>query len=210
MISLNYYGFVYSLGFLVFYYYIQKSKLKEKDFYFLGNLAFSLFFARLFHVLDLNNLNYYIQNPLEIVKVWKGGLAWFGGVFGFLLFNFLYLKKEKKERKELKRLIDKTILFVPIFIMVGRIANYFNQENKGIGFLGLPQQIFEGLSQGLLLFLIVLFSKNRTKSFIISYCLIRLFTEFFRIPVGFKKNHFIIFLISLIAIYTYDFLFKEN
>ena len=87
--------------------------------------------------------------------------------------------------------------------MLGRVANYFNQENEGLGILGIPQQIFEALTQGLLVFLIVLFSKERVEKFIIGYSLIRLFTELFRTPFGIKENHFVIAVISIISLIIY-------
>jgi phosphatidylglycerol:prolipoprotein diacylglycerol transferase len=207
----NFYGFIYSLAFLVFYYYIQKSNLKKKDFYFFISLFLSILFARFFHILDLNNLFYYLNNPIKIIEIWKGGLAWFGGVFGFLLAQIIYLKiVGKEEKKKLLKLLNNTILFLPIFIMLGRIANYFNQENLGVGFLGLPQQIFEALSQGLIVFLIVLFSKDRIKAFIIYYAILRTFTEFFRYPYGIKWNHFIIFSITLTILFVYKNMINKN
>ncbi len=202
--KLNFYGFVYSLGFLIFYYYIQKSSLKKKDLYFFLSLVLSILVARIFHVLDINNINYYLRQPIKAIEIWNGGLAWFGGVIGFIMAQILYLKFfGKKETKEIIKLLNRTILLLPIMIMLGRVANYLNQENEGIGILGIPQQIFEALTQGLLVFLIVLFSKKRVEKFIMSYSLIRLFTELFRTPFGIKENHFVIIIISIVSLIIY-------
>ncbi len=202
----NFYGFVYSLGFFLFYYFINKTHIEKKDFYFFISFLFSILFARIVHILDPNNLDYYLQNPINMIEIWKGGLAWFGGVIGFTIAQITYLifsKKREKEKKEIIKLINKTILFVPIFIMIGRIANFFNNENCGIGFLGLPQQIFESLTQGLVVFLVVLFSQNRIESFIISYMILRLITEYFRYSVGIKITHFLVIFISFLILIIY-------
>jgi phosphatidylglycerol:prolipoprotein diacylglycerol transferase len=49
--------------------------------------------ARLFHVLQ--NLRYYLDHPLEIIKIWHGGLVFYGGFFLSLIICIFYLRRHK-------------------------------------------------------------------------------------------------------------------
>ena len=61
------------------------------------DLAFYLLIAaiigsRVFYI--LLNANYYLQHPLEIVMIWRGGLVFYGGFLFAFATCFLYLKKQ--------------------------------------------------------------------------------------------------------------------
>lgn len=52
----------------------------------------SLVGARFYYV--LNELPYFIENPVDIFKVWQGGMGFFGGLIFAVFFGWLYLKKK--------------------------------------------------------------------------------------------------------------------
>lgn len=82
--------------------------------------------ARLYYVIF--NIQDYIKNPIEILKVWNGGLAIHGGlIFGFLTILF-YCKKYKVR---VVRILD--FLVVPLLLgqAIGRWGNFFNSEAYG-------------------------------------------------------------------------------
>jgi phosphatidylglycerol:prolipoprotein diacylglycerol transferase len=204
MIHFNFYGLIYSIGFLVFYYYLEKSKLKFKTLYFFLNVVFIIIFARIYHV--ISDFYLYKENITSILYIWNGGLAFFGGVFGFILANLIYLViiktknyNIKEEIKHLYDLLNNIALFLPLLIFFGRIANYFNHENNGVFII--PQQFFEALLQGLIPFILLLFIKeDRFLWFVIFYSVARFITEFWRFYFGFKIVHIfcaILFLTSL-------------
>lgn len=82
--------------------------------------------ARLYYVAF--NMNYYLENPIEILKSWHGGLA----IHGALLFGALYLLYFcKKNNLNTLKILD---IIVPGIILgqaIGRWGNFFNQEAFG-------------------------------------------------------------------------------
>lgn len=194
----NFYGLVYFFSFLFFYFYLQKTNLKNKDLYFFLNIIFLIVFARIFHI--LLELKFYLANPLQTIQIWKGGLSFYGGLFGVILANILYLKIIKENKKELLNFLENFIIFVPIFIFFGRIANYLNKEHTGV-FPFLPQQIFEALLHGVFIFFILLIIKRkRLLIFFVFYSIMRFITELFRFEFGLKFTHLLIILFLLFSL----------
>jgi len=91
-----------------------------------NTLVFGFIGARLYYVLF--NLSYYLQNPIEILEIWNGGLAIHGGIFAGLLVIIIYCKKHNVD---VLRMLD--ILVVGLFIgqAIGRWGNFFNGEAYG-------------------------------------------------------------------------------
>ena len=82
-------------GSIVVYKEFKKTKVDEE---FFINLAFNVIIfgvigARAYYVLF--NLDYYLANPIEIFKVWNGGLAIHGGIIAALIFAIIYCRKHK-------------------------------------------------------------------------------------------------------------------
>lgn len=82
--------------------------------------------ARLYYVLF--NLDVYLKDPIEILKIWHGGLAIHGGLIGGILTILLYCKKYKVRTV---RMLD--FIAVPLLLgqAIGRWGNFFNQEAHG-------------------------------------------------------------------------------
>ncbi len=104
--------------------------------------------ARLYYVLF--NLETYSKNPIEILKVWNGGLAIHGGLIFALLTIVFYCNKYKVR---IVRLLD--FLVVPLLLgqAIGRWGNFFNQEAHGVvtsvnhlKTLMIPDFIIEGMT----------------------------------------------------------------
>lgn len=104
--------------------------------------------ARLYYVLF--NIKDYMNDPLEILKVWHGGLSIHGGLIFGLLTIVIYCKKYKVR---VVRIID--FLVVPLLLgqAIGRWGNFFNQEAHGIATteavlqkLMIPDFIIEGMT----------------------------------------------------------------
>lgn len=116
----------------------------------------------------------YMDNPLEMLKLWHGGMSYHGGVIGVVISLIAYARLKKIP---LLRLCDIAGCAAPIGIFFGRIANFINGELYGkvtdapwgVIFPGggpeprHPSQLYEAGLEGLGLFL-VLFLLSRFES----------------------------------------------
>ncbi|SME96389.1 prolipoprotein diacylglyceryl transferase [Pseudobacteriovorax antillogorgiicola] len=130
----RYYGLLFATGFLVGYQIMKKIFLheghKEED---LSSLLFHMMLgtiigARLGHCLFYEP-EYYLSNPLEILKIWKGGLASHGGSIGVLLACYLY-KRHHPDQGYLW-LADRLSIGTAFTACCIRLGNFFNSEILG-------------------------------------------------------------------------------
>ena len=145
---------------------------------------------------------YYFSHPIEILKVWEGGMAFHGGLIGALIGILLFCRRYKTPAWTV---LDLCSLVAPIGIFLGRIANFIRPELWGrptdvpwaVIFPGTdgqprhPSQIYEALLEGLLAFAILYILAQMgalrrpgliTGIFAIVYGAARIFSEFFREP----------------------------
>jgi phosphatidylglycerol:prolipoprotein diacylglycerol transferase len=73
--------------------------------------------------------DYFLQNPLEILKIWKGGLASHGAAVGILLSLWLYVRKYKLSYLWM---IDRIVIVVALGGAFIRLGNLFNSEIYGL------------------------------------------------------------------------------
>lgn len=136
-------------GIIVAYIEIKRKKIDVTKF---ENMAFyAILFgfigARIYYVLF--NLNYYLSDPIEIIKVWNGGLAIHGGIIGAVLAMYIYCRKNKLNIYEMLDICAPAILIGQI---IGRWGNFFNSEAHGavvtrsfLESLHLPNFIINGM-----------------------------------------------------------------
>jgi phosphatidylglycerol:prolipoprotein diacylglycerol transferase len=136
-------------GIIVAYIEIKRKKISTEKF---ENMAFyAIIFgflgARIYYVLF--NLDYYLKEPIEILKVWNGGLAIHGGIIGAVLAIFIYCRKNKLNFIEMLDICAPAILIGQI---IGRWGNFFNGEAHGgivskafLEGLHIPQFIIDGM-----------------------------------------------------------------
>lgn len=110
---------------------MKESKKKEVPEGYITNLIFygiliGILGARIYYVLF--NLDYYLQNPSEIIMIWNGGLAIHGGIIATLLFTIWYSKKNKIN---LLLMLDIIVVGLIIAQAIGRWGNFFNGEAYG-------------------------------------------------------------------------------
>lgn len=156
-----------------------------------GRLGYALFY----------NFEYYSMNPAEVIKIWKGGMSFHGGMLGVLVAMFLYAKKHGIN---VFRLADIISAAAPIGLFFGRIANFINAELYGrqtdvpwgIIFPGggdiprHPSQLYESLLEGAVLFVILYMMTKSSKmrdgmisgAFLMGYGFFRAIVEFVREP----------------------------
>jgi prolipoprotein diacylglyceryl transferase len=71
---------------------------------------------------------YYFAHPIEIFKVWEGGMAFHGGLIGALIGILLFCRRYKAP---VLTVLDLCSLVAPIGIFLGRIANFIRPELRG-------------------------------------------------------------------------------
>lgn len=122
-------------------------------------LIFGIIGSRLLYIIF--NFDYYIKNPQEIIKLWHGGLSWFGGFFLGSIAAIIYIRKKGLS---VYKTLDLLIPFLALGQSIGRIGCLLNgccygkESSWGLYFpvhgrLLIPTQIFSSLS---LLFIFII------------------------------------------------------
>lgn len=82
--------------------------------------------ARIYHV--LSDLDFYMNNPIQIIQIYKGGLAFYGALMGGFISLCIYLRNRNKN---ISYYMDLILTAIPLAHAIGRFGNYFNQEAYG-------------------------------------------------------------------------------
>ncbi len=206
-LEIRWYSLAYIFGILIGWLYCRKILIKDKTTSVLfddlipyvvigiiigGRIGYVIFY----------NLEYYLNNLIEIIMIWQGGMSFHGGLIGVIVATIIYCGKKKLDKFIFLDLIAASS---PIGIFLGRISNFINSELYGretdvfwsVIFSKIdnvtrhPSQLYEAFLEGVILFLIMflLVKKNcLTKPglissiFIIFYSLFRFFAELYRAP----------------------------
>jgi phosphatidylglycerol:prolipoprotein diacylglycerol transferase len=206
-LSMRWYGLMYILGFASSYLLVMY-QLKKKTFKIDRAIIDDLFFylilglivgARLGYVIFYNP-GFYLQNPLDIFVIWRGGMSFHGGLIGTFIVGYIIITRKKLN---FFATIDLIIPTCPIGIGFGRLGNFINGElfgkPTGVPWAMVfpeggpsprhPSQLYEMFFEGILLSCILWIYKDRKKRdgdvfslFLILYGLFRIFCEFFREP----------------------------
>lgn len=199
-ISMRWYGLLFALGFVIGYFMMvalfKRKKYNTND---LDRLLVYIFVgtvigARLGHCL-IYEPDYFLSNPIEILKIWKGGLASHGGTVGVLLAFFIFIKRNKQYSfLEIGDMLCIPIALVCTFI---RLGNFMNSEilgkptggDFGVVFARLgetfpryPAQLFEAgayLLTFIVLGLCYFLWKNRPRGMIIAILFFLIYTTRF-------------------------------
>ena len=150
--------------------------------------------------------DYYLADPLQILMVWRGGMAFHGGMLGVVVATILFARRNQVP---LLSLADVICAASPIGLFFGRIANFINGELYGRvtdAALGMvfphggplprhPSQLYQAGLEGLALFALLAVlvlgfnAKNRpgllAGAFFAGYGVARCIGEFFREPDAF-------------------------
>jgi len=148
------------------------------------------------------NFPYYLANPLDIFKIWQGGMSFHGGLIGGLIAVWIYGRRINRGFFDI---IDFMAPVVPVGLFFGRIANFINGELWGGpstlpwamvfpgphagGIPRHPSQLYEALLEGVLLFIILWIYSAKPRPtmavsglFLLGYGVFRSAVEFVREP----------------------------
>ena len=208
--DIKWYSLAYIAGILIGWWYLLRllrepgapmSKKHADDLVFYATLGI-IVGGRLGYVL-FYGLDRFIQHPVEIFKLWDGGMSFHGGVIGTTLAIILMCRQQKLNWL---RVHDYVACVVPFGLFFGRLANFVNGELWGkpadlpwaMVFPGggdvarHPSQLYEAGLEGVVLFAILWFAFWRTKAryepgklvgiFLLGYGAFRFLVEYFREP----------------------------
>lgn len=206
-LSLRWYGLLFALAFVFGFIILTRVyKLEKKPQTDLEQLSIYVILgtvigARLGHCLFYDP-SYYLSNPLEMVKVWEGGLASHGAAIGILIALYLFSKKKKDQ--SMLWVLDRLVIVVALGGALIRLGNLFNSEIIGMQtdvpwafiFASVddvprhPAQLYESIayfiSFGVLYFVYMKQNKYLKQGFIFGLFLILIFG--FRFIVEFIKE----------------------
>ena len=233
-IEVRWYSLAYIFGILIGWIlskriFIKNEKINKKfDDYVTYVILGIILGGRLGYVF-IYNFEYYLNNPLDIIKIWQGGMSFHGGLVGVVLVSVLFAKKNNEDPFEF---LDIIAIVSPAGIFFGRLSNFINSELYGletslpwgVKFIQVdelyrhPSQLYEAFFEGIVLFIILIYFRKRgsmRKSgyisglFLIFYSIFRFFLEFFRVPdeqlgylfLNLTLGQMISFIFLLIGIY---------
>jgi phosphatidylglycerol:prolipoprotein diacylglycerol transferase len=209
-IKIRWYGVMYVLGFLGAYWLIPRQK-RSREIGLQGTVAQDLIFylalglilgARLGYVAfyQFNNYAHYLQNPLEILATWHGGMSFHGGFVGAVLAGWIFSRRRKMP---FWAIADSAVVTAPIGLGLGRLGNFINGElfgrPSGVPWAMVfpeggplprhPSQLYEAALEGLVLFSLLWFLRQRSFRdgmmvvfFVFFYGVFRFVIEFYREP----------------------------
>ncbi|MCL2673406.1 MAG: prolipoprotein diacylglyceryl transferase [Alphaproteobacteria bacterium] len=205
--AVHWYSLAYIVGILLGWAIMRKqgrwflSAQQVDDLVFYGTIGIILG-GRLGYVLFYNPA-YYMENPAEILAVWKGGMSFHGGFIGVMLAMIFF---SWRTGASVLRVADLGGAVIPLGLMLGRVANYVNNELGGaplkhpveMDFLGMawtfthhPSQLYQAALEGLFLLIVmqIIYSLRAPKNpgmvagaFCVLYAVVRIAVEFVRLP----------------------------
>ena len=206
-IEIRWYSLAYIIGILLGWilskrFFISNVELKEKFDDFLTFVILGIIIGGRLGYVILYNPNYYLDNLIDIFKIWEGGMSFHGGLIGVVLASFYFAKKNNQN---FFIYLDVISIVAPIGIFFGRIANFINSELYGtetnlpwaVQFIKIdnlyrhPTQLYEAIFEGLILFLILIYLRKKglmkitglmSGIFLICYSIFRFIIEFLRVP----------------------------
>lgn len=174
--SLRWYSLAYLVGILLAWWLVRQMSVYSKSTFtvlkvddFLGYATLGIILGgRLGYVL-FYNLLYFVERPLEIFAVWKGGMSFHGGLLGVIIATILFCHIKKIN---LYMVSDMLCAVAPIGLFLGRLANFVNGELYGRVTHAVPwaiifddgtanpmprhpSQLYEALWEGLFLFIVL-------------------------------------------------------
>ena len=205
--EIRWYSLAYILGIIIGWILCKKIFIKNLDINqkfddYITYLIIGIIVGGRLGYVFFYNFNYYINNILDIFKIWQGGMSFHGGLLGIIVASIVFAKKNNQD---LFVYTDLVSLAAPIGIFFGRLANFINSELYGkvtevpwaVTFIQVdnlsrhPSQLYEAIFEGIILFILLLYFRNKnflakpgliSGLFLIFYSVFRFCIEFFRVP----------------------------
>lgn len=206
-IKIHWYGIMYLIGFMLAW-LIGNYRARKLNLNWTAQQISDLIFYAAMGIVIGGRCGYMLfyawsdlmVNPLNLFKIWQGGMSFHGGLIGGLIALACFTKQQ---HRSFLSVCDFTVPLVPLGLAAGRIGNFINGELWGkpstlawamvFPHVDLqprhPSQLYEFGLEGITLFLIIFFytAKPRpvgqpTALFLILYACFRFLIEFVREP----------------------------
>lgn len=207
-LQVRWYGLMYVVGFIIagllLKVLVQKNFFKisvDKIDTLITTMIVCMFIGARFFYVFIYNWDYYSQNMMELLAVWKGGLSFHGALVGLCVGGYIFARQQKITWFEV---MDAVALSGSQGLFWGRLGNFINGELYGrptdswVGIIfpnggGLmprhASQLYEAFLEGIALTIILWIMRSRVKVygmisgvFIAVYGLFRFVVEFYREP----------------------------
>ncbi len=203
-VDVHWYGLMYVVGFVAGWWLARRRAAAPRSTWKPADVDDLIFFAAMGVILGgrLGWILFYgfdtvREDPLNIIRVWQGGMSFHGGLAGVMIAVALFAKRRGRKIADV---FDFTAPLPAVGLFAGRIGNFINGELWGKptdlpwGFLVNgqalhPSQLYEAALEGLVMFLILWWftSKPRWRLapsglFLTLYGLFRFLVEFVRVP----------------------------
>ena len=132
--EIRWYGLAFAIGFAIGYKIVEKMWIREKlnpawiDSLLIYTIMGTIIGARLGHCLFYAP-DYYLANPIEILKVWEGGLASHGGTLGIIVAVYIYSKRVS--HRSMLWTFDMLVVPTGLVAAMIRLGNLMNHEIYG-------------------------------------------------------------------------------
>ena len=134
-LAVRWYGLLFMGAFMLGFWLMNRVYLREQrkqedlDRLLIVTMAGTVIGARLGHCLFYDPA-WYLANPLQILKVWQGGLASHGAAVGIVLSTWIFSRSRPDQT--LLWLLDRLVVVIALAGMLIRMGNFFNSEIVGI------------------------------------------------------------------------------
>lgn len=130
-LTLNAHGLFIAIGIAAAYFVFnkkvtQKELLAVKDELLAILVISGVIGARLLYV--ATNLDFYLANPSDIIKIWEGGISFLGGLVFAIIASYLYLKHKKIDPL---KAADSLVIPVVVAHFVGRVGDVLAWDHPG-------------------------------------------------------------------------------
>ncbi len=208
-LQIHWYGLMYLVGFVGAWWLANVRARKPGSGWTPEQVSDLIFFSALGVILGgrigyvlFYNFDQFLQNPLWLISIWEGGMAFHGGLLG-VVAAFAYFAR--KHNKRLFEVADYAAPLVPIGLGAGRIGNFIGGELWGRPtdvawgmvfpradeLVRHPSQLYQFALEGVALFALLWLFSNRPRPamavsglFLMGYGSFRFVVELFRQPDG--------------------------
>ena len=206
-LEIRWYSLAYIVGILFGWFVAKKIFIRNEDINkkfddYITYLIIGIILGGRIGYILFYNFEYYLNNLIDIFKIWEGGMSFHVGLIGIIIASIIFGKRNNQNPF---LYMDIVALVAPIGIFFGRLSNYINSELYGkvtdlpwsVTFIQIdnlprhPTQIYEALLEGIILFIILMNFKNKnflfkpgliSSLFLIFYSIFRFSIEFLRVP----------------------------
>lgn len=203
-LKVRWYGLTYLIAFAVAWWLARRRAAQPGSTWKVADVDDFLFFAMLGVILGgrigytlFYGMEFWLQDPLYLLRVWEGGMSFHGGLIGVLVALAVFAQRRGRRIADV---FDFAAALPGIGILAVRVGNFINGELWGRpgdvpwamlvdGVARHPTQLYEALLEGALLAAVLWWFTSKPRSqwapsgvFLIMYASGRLIVEFWRLP----------------------------